>query len=367
MKKIIFALLSIIILASCTTKNGFKIKGEIEGIKEGTIYLKLIGKGSLTVIDTAKIKDGEFMFEGVVKEPQLYLLFVDGKPAPIAFFLDNSSVKIKANSDSLPKAIIKGLKVNEPWHKFHSNMPFEAESNKLKEDFLKAQGANDMNKMTQLRDEYTQIVDKQKAYFEKFIWDNTDNVVGAYLSVSYAPSLELEKLKELVAKLKAGKASNSMYVKDIEVILKSMQDFAQAEVSTQIGKAAPDFTFTNLKGESKSLKSFKGKVILIDFWASWCRPCRAENPNVVALYKKYRTKNFDILSISLDKEEGAWKGAIQADGLIWENHHWDMAGVIANQYGVKNIPHTILIGKDGTILYKDIRGDELEAKLKPLL
>lgn len=367
MKKLIFALLSLILIASCTPKNEFKIIGDIAGIKEGTVYLKSLENGGLKEIDTTKIVDGEFEFRGTTTEPQLYLLFVEGKQAPIALFVENSSIKIKASSDSLESAIIKGSKANEPWYKFHTNMPLKAESIKLKEDFLKAQGANDMNKMNELRDQYSQIVEKQKVYFEQFVWDNTGNVVGAYLAMSYAPSLDVDTLQKLVNKLKAGTAANSKYVKAILEAQKGIEDFAKAEVATQVGKEAIDFTFNTLSGESKSLASLKGKVVLVDFWASWCRPCRAENPNVVKLYKKYNNKNFEIVSISLDKEEGAWKRAIQEDGLIWGNHHWDKDGEIANKYGVKNIPHTILIGKDGTILYKDLRGDELEAKLKALL
>ncbi len=246
-------------------------------------------------------------------------------------------------------------------------MPLEAEANLLKENFLKAQQANDINKMNQLRDEYTPIVEQQKKYFEKFIWDNTNNVVGAYFAQIYAPSIELDKLKELVAKLKSGAAANSKYVLAIEESLKAIEASKLAVELTKEGKTAPDFTFINLKGESVSLQSLRGKVVLIDFWASWCRPCRAENPNVVAVYKKYNKNNFEIVSISLDKDEVAWKEAIKADGLNWNSHHWDKEGVIANQYGVQSIPHTLLLGKDGTILYKDLRGGELELKLKPLL
>ena len=366
MKKASF-LLFLITLVACSPKNEFEINGEVEGIKEGTAYLKLYTNKSLTEIDTAKIVDGEFEFEGTTTEPQLYLIFIEGKQAPISFFLDNSKVRIKANADSLHKSKITGLKVNKPYDAYQKNMPLEAEANLLKENFLKAQQANDINKMNQLRDEYTPIVEQQKKYFEKFIWDNTNNVVGAYFAQIYAPSIELDKLKELVAKLKSGAAANSKYVLAIEESLKAIEASKLAVELTKEGKTAPDFTFINLKGESVSLQSLRGKVVLIDFWASWCRPCRAENPNVVAVYKKYNKNNFEIVSISLDKDEVAWKEAIKADGLNWNSHHWDKEGVIANQYGVQSIPHTLLLGKDGTILYKDLRGGELELKLKPLL
>ena len=145
-----------------------------------------------------------------------------------------------------------------------------------------------------------------------------------------------------------------------------MEEFNKAEESTKVGKTAPDFDFKNLTGEALKLSSLRGKVVLIDFWASWCRPCRNENPNVVAAYKKYNNKGFEVLSISLDKDQNEWQNAIREDGLIWNNHHWDDEGKIANLFGVKSIPHTLLLDKNGVIIAKNLRGEDLETKLKSL-
>jgi thiol-disulfide isomerase/thioredoxin len=133
---------------------------------------------------------------------------------------------------------------------------------------------------------------------------------------------------------------------------------------------APDFTLSTPEGKPISLSSLKGKVVLIDFWASWCGPCRKENPNLVKLYEKYKDKGFTILSVSLDNDEAAWKKAIEADGLIWPNHVSDLKGwesTMTKVYGFNSIPHTVLVNKEGKINGIGLRGGALEEKIKSIL
>jgi peroxiredoxin len=140
--------------------------------------------------------------------------------------------------------------------------------------------------------------------------------------------------------------------------------------STSIGAMAPELAFENPDGKIMKLSDLKGKVVLLDFWAAWCRPCRQENPNVVAAYNKYRDKGFEVFSVSLDRDKASWVKAIKDDGLIWPNHvsdlgYWQSQG--AKVYGVNSIPATFLIGKDGRIIAKNLRGAALENALKELL
>ena len=133
-----------------------------------------------------------------------------------------------------------------------------------------------------------------------------------------------------------------------------------------IGQKAPELAFQNPEGKTVKLSDLKGKVVLIDFWASWCRPCRMENPNVVKAYNKYHEKGFEIYSVSLDKDKAAWMNAIKQDGLIWPNHVSDLLfwqSKAAQIYGVRSIPATYLIGKDGKIIAKNLRGPALEQAL----
>ncbi len=137
-----------------------------------------------------------------------------------------------------------------------------------------------------------------------------------------------------------------------------------------VGMEAPDIVMADRDGKTRRLSDLRGKVVLIDFWASWCRPCRAENPNVVRLYKQYRDKGFDIFSVSLDNSREAWLRTIAADGLVWENHVSDLRGWSSSGgrlYGVNSIPATVLVGPDGKVLARNLRGPELEKKLKEVL
>lgn len=136
-----------------------------------------------------------------------------------------------------------------------------------------------------------------------------------------------------------------------------------------IGQKAPELAFQNPEGKTLKLSDLKGKVVLIDFWASWCRPCRMENPNVVKAYNKYHEKGFEIFSVSLDKDKAAWVNAIKQDGLVWVNHVSDLLywqSQAAQIYGVRSIPATFLIGKDGKIIAKNLRGEALDQALEQI-
>jgi len=153
------------------------------------------------------------------------------------------------------------------------------------------------------------------------------------------------------------------------VFIQQYHQQVEVERKTAIGAAAPEIALTDTEGKIRKLSSLKGKVVLIDFWASWCGPCRKENPNVVAMYKKYHDKGFEIYSVSLDKERGSWLAAITKDNLIWPDHvsdlkYWKSAG--AASYGVTSIPFTVLVDKKGKIVAKKLRGEELESKVKEL-
>jgi thiol-disulfide isomerase/thioredoxin len=152
-------------------------------------------------------------------------------------------------------------------------------------------------------------------------------------------------------------------VQQVEKDFRDFIDFTQNNIAPEISLETPE-------GEILNLTDLRGKYVLIDFWASWCGPCRMENPNVVRVYNEYKDKNFDIFSVSLDQDKGKWQKAIIADGLSWKNHVSDLKGwgsVVVQSYGIKGIPHTVLIDPDGKIVATNLRGDMLERKLKEVL
>ncbi len=165
-----------------------------------------------------------------------------------------------------------------------------------------------------------------------------------------------------------------LYCKQYQVeepgVTTQLQSLINRSKTSIVGVEMPDFVQNNADNQPISLKSLRGKVVLIDFWASWCGPCRRENPSVVATYNKYKDKGFDILSVSLDSDKDRWLGAIQQDGLIWKNHVSDLKGwqnAVAGQYAVTSIPQTLLIDREGKLVARNLRGEQLGEALKQLL
>lgn len=220
------------------------------------------------------------------------------------------------------------------------------------------------------------LQDEFIAVRDQFILD-MDDTPALYIALQdiYDPISDIDKLKTI------GKATNkympnSIFAEQINTALtQAEQQLAYSEQTASagvvaIGNPAPELSFPSPDGKMISLSSLKGQVVLLDFWASWCKPCRMENPNVVNLYNQYKDKGFTVYSVSLDNSKSKWVNAIEADGLAWPNHVSDLGGwnaVPAAIYGVNSIPQTYLIGTDGTIIAKDLRGEELASKLKEIL
>lgn len=376
MKNFLLATFVAISFMACQQKN-YTIEGTIEGVPEGQAILQKIIDGKPTPIDTAVITEGKFSFTGSEEEPQIYLIFVDQNKTPIMFFGENKHITITADDvNKLNDAIIEGSPITDILTKFTEEVPEQGRMKELNEEYQKARMTSDKEKMEALSTEGKELMQEQKAYFIQFIKDNTDNVVGANMALRAMREFELDEFKELVSQFEANLGEHQ-YVTKLKEALEQMEKAeemqkeaaekkAAAEKATSIGAIAPDFTLETVDGEQLSLSSLKGKYVLVDFWASWCKPCRNENPNVVKAYKKFNAKGFDVLSVSLDKDSVKWKEAIKADGLVW-NQVIDSKGDIAQVYGVQGIPFTLLLDKEGKIVEKNLRGEALEEKLTELL
>lgn len=373
----------ITVLISCNKAgdNEYIISGTVKGIADGkTVILeKQDNMGQVVPLDTVKVKDGKFTMTGSAKEPEIMLLQVETTQGKVPFVLENGDIKITIDKDSLQKSKFSGTYNNDVFTKFNDDLTkFQKEFQKKLTSFQNAnmakmnaaQEAKDTITINKLMKEYQGIQKEGMEFYVKFAEGNPKALLSALIvdSMLNDPAVDLVRVKKIYAgfspELKKYKPGKSIQSK-LDKIAKPVSVAPAANV----GSVAPDFTGPNPEGKSISLKQSLGKVTLVDFWASWCKPCRAENPNVVALYAKYHAKGLNILSVSLDKEASAWKAAIAKDKLTW-NHVSNLKEFedpIALQYGINAIPSIYILDAKGVIIAKDLRGEELNAKIASLL
>jgi len=371
--KMLLSISLITLSASCnkTAENEFIITGKADGLKDGTeVYIKKQDSTGLVNIDTVKVQGGKFEFEGNVTEPRIHFLQVKDVQGGFPFVLENGEIEISVNKDTIAKSKIKGTYSNDQL------MTYSTEYDKISKKMRAYQEANmaKWQEAAATNDTVTRnaLIKGNKIYedeFMKLMVNEIEKHPKSYLSLLFVgqmvnqPGQDPAKLKKYYEALDE-KLKNT---KEGKKVKKSIDGLS----STAIGSVAPDFTAPNPDGKMVSLKESLGKVTIIDFWASWCGPCRAENPNVVALYNEFHPKGLNIIGVSFDKtgEAAKWKEAIAKDGLTWTQvsnlKHWQ--DPIATLYGVQSIPATYLLDANGKIIAKDLRGEELKAKVASLL
>lgn len=383
MKRILLLLTVSAVLFSCNKAgvNEYIISGTVKGVADGkTVVLeKQDETGQLKPIDTVKIKDGKFTIKGSAKEPEIMLLQVEALQGKVPFILENGDIEVIVDKDSIQKTKLSGTFNNDVFSKFNVDVvKFQKESQKKMMAFQNAnmakmkaaQEAKDTVTINKLMKEYQVIQKDGMDFYVKFAETNPKALISALIvdSMLNDPNVDLVRAKKIFAsfspelkKYKPGKSIQSKLDKIGKPVV--------VATSIEVGSVAPDFSAPNPDGKSISLKESLGKVTIIDFWASWCNPCRAENPNVVAIYNEFHAKGLNIISVSLDKEASKWKEAIAKDKLTWNQvsnlKFWE--DPIALTYGVKSIPATFLLDANGTIVAKDLRGAELKAKITALL
>ncbi len=365
MKKIIVALVGVALLAACQPKS-FEITATLEGGTSERVILKHVRKGQPADIDTTEMVDGVFTFTGSIDAPELFVAAIDGKKQPIVFFASNNKIEITGNVEQLADVTVKGSELTDLLNKFNDELPGQKRTQELKQEYQMAAMSKDQDKMGLLQEEMQSILEDQRAFFKKYVDDNASNECGLFLALNMAPNLDLEKLRELIAKFEPTMTEH-VYFKEMKEMLEPLEKFEKAQAATAEGAIAPEFTLTSSNGEEVSLNSFKGKYVLIDFWASWCQPCRQENPNVVKAYDEFNAKGFEVISVSVDRDQDAWKKAIEEDGLTWTQLIASKESGVAEAYAIQSIPSTFLLDKEGKIIAKNLRGAALEEKLAELL
>jgi peroxiredoxin len=328
------------------------------------IYISRRQNGSMVDIDSAKAKIFPVVLKGKQDVPEMLYLRITGSNSLVPVFTENSAVTVFTDFDDPSRTKVEGSSVHKEYDLYNAGLSLiSAAQDALSDEYRSARKDGDQRKLDSLEMKFDKLDKAESDYNRNFVLRNKASFVSPFIirrAMFY--TLELDELKSLVAALD-NSVSKSVYVIDL-------QDKITVLEKVDIGKKYTEIKLPGVDGMEVKLSDYIGKnVILVDFWASWCGPCRRENPNVVKLYQDYNSKGFDIVGVSFDTDANGWKEAIKSDGLVWHQMS-DLKGwnsKAAELYGVASIPHTVLIGKDGTIIAKNLQGEELRAKLSDLL
>ncbi len=371
-KKILFTLMIALPAVGLAQTNNFTVKGKIgNGNAPAKAYLSYRA-GDKSITDSTVLVNGAFEFTGIVAEPTQGAIYINAKGDGIHRPLDYASIYVDkgitmVNSpDSAIRATITGTKINEESAAYKAALKpvydgYNALEAKEKAASPDMQGSEAFKKNITAQEK---ALDKQEnAITRQFIIDNPNSLVSLTALRSYTYSADYVDVEPLFHKLSL-ELQNSTSGKGYAAQLEKLKGVA-------MGKIAPEFAMADTSGKMVSLSAFRGKYLLVDFWASWCGPCRQENPNVVKAFNQYKDKNFTILSVSLDRPNAKdkWMKAIHKDNLTWTHisdlKFWNSEA--AQLYGVQAIPQNFLLDPNGKIIGKNLRGEDLVNKLNEVL
>ena len=355
MKKITLGLFALLFIGQLSAQK-LKINGNLKNLPDGT-PIKLIDGMANKPVDSAKSVDGKFTLGTKVESPTIYVLLftpANAQPAQIPVFVGNDQLEIVGDLRETPTMQFKGSATQDLYLTYMKTLTPKIQSLMLDKSMAGSPAG------AAAKDSLTKVVESKEA-------DLTNTLTGLLKAnnQSQVSTLFLIQCTNFVAYIKEhlgdlyalldGPAKKGPFA---ELIEKSVQSAGLGKV----GSVLPEFKQNDVNGKSVSLSSLRGKYVLIDFWASWCGPCRAENPNVVKAFNAYKTKGFTVLGVSLDQDKAKWLEAIKKDGLAWTHvsdlKYWN--NEVAVKFGIQSIPANFLIDPNGVIIGKDLRGEDLE-------
>ena len=378
MKKILSFSVILFSVFQIQAQGKFTIKGDVSKVKLPVtkVYLSYYADGK-TTNDSSEVVDGKYSFTGSLGDPLIANLRAKYQEDPNAksmraisynrdikqIFIENAKISV-SSVDSFANATIKGSKSHAEFVKWEDLMkPENQKAGELNKQYSELYKKKDQAGMDKLEEEFDKLTALKNVKNKQYLSENPNSPIAMFIFRQYAGyDINADEAEpvflSLSEKLRSGPAGKEMAEK-IEIAKK-----------TGIGRMAMDFTQNDTLGNPVSLSSFKGKHVLIDFWASWCGPCRQENPNVVKAFNKYNAKGFTVLGVSLDQPNAKdkWMKAIHDDNLTWTHvsdlKYWK--NDVAVQYGIQAIPQNFLIDPQGKIIGKNLRGEALNKKLEEI-
>jgi thiol-disulfide isomerase/thioredoxin len=379
----LFLISFILFFLSCKNENSrqFEVNGHIKNANGKTVYLQEtpLGSGERIIADSSIIgKDGSYSLKSKATEESLFSLFFKGEIYPFAYIInDVSKIVVNADAQTQNNYDVKGsdasrslkdfsLKASGKWSTIYT-LGYEIDS------LIKSGVPDTSSSVRNINEQGASELNDLKNYVSGFIKNSNDPITCTWALSTNSQMFSMNDyqalLNGIVTRFPTHKGVAKIKEMNDRQLALAKQKSQAPEEPEWTNKQAPELSLPDANGKTITLSSFKGKYVLVDFWASWCLPCRQENPNVVQAYNKYKDKNFTILGVSLDREKEDWLGAIESDKLLWTQisdlKEWKSAAV--STFGFNGIPFNVLVDPDGKIIAQSLRGDSLEKKLDEVL
>jgi peroxiredoxin len=364
MKVVKYLIFVMVVMVACSSEKHYTITGHIRGADNTTFLLQKRETGKTVIMDSAICKRGYFKMKGgAVDYPQMVQLVAKEKNSGTSFYIENSEISLAGSLDSLFDAKITGSKTQDEYQSFiDSNKPLSVRYSKTYTDYQAAMQSGNTLRIAEMEKEAGTIQNEMISLQKSFVRNNPGSYVAPSILYSLSYNMDAEEIESYLMAMDTNVAKIPL--------IKNLKERVEVMKTVVVGKKAPDFKSDDVNGNPVSLYSKIGpKLLLLDFWAAWCGPCRKENPNLVKVYNEYKKRGFDVFGVSLDSKKEEWIKAISEDNLQWTQVSDLLRGnnAAAKLYAVNVIPSNFLLDDKGIIIARNLTGVELYNKVKEIL